>query len=398
MSIKLPKIKNFEDPIIFHVTVTGKCQGRCKGCINTLFKKDRKKLLSVWEADPLRESNVILELIKFLKLNNGKPIYIAFYGGEPLLELKKIFEIKNLLERTNKFYYILYTNGLLLKNLIKFKSEIYDFKFIIVSIDGKEKQHNKVRPGIDYQKIYRNLKIFKSKFNNISIIMWSTLRENQSFRDCVEAFLELYRENLVDYFFWHFLDTAEPFVNFKKFYQDYEKDLNYLLKIYLENLKIGKILPVLPLNELIYFNMTKRERKSTACKVELMKNFDIVKGKVVPCIDIPSDFYIAKIDRGGNLKFRDSVLVEKFLYNLIKYKNFLNCDNCEAHYYCGGRCPVQAISSIERAKNYCELTKLFVKEIRRFSEEIKILIERIISVEKFYEKLVFPVYFTDVVP
>lgn len=398
MSTELSKFENLEDPIIFHITITGKCQGKCKGCINTLVEKDRKRLLSLWEADPFREAKVILELIKFYNLNNGKPIYIAFYGGEPLLELKKIFEIKELLNKYGKFYYILYTNGLLLKNFLKFESEISDFKYLIISIDGREKQHNRVRPGINYKKIYCNLRYFKNKINNISIIMWSTLRENQSFGDCIKAFLELYEENLVDYFFWHFLDTTEPFINFKNFYQNYESDLEYLLEIYLEDLKIGKILPILPLNELIYFNITKKERKSTACKVELMKNFDIVKGKAVPCIDVPSNFHLAKIDEKGKLRFKKPGLIKNFLNNLIKYKTFLGCYNCEAHYYCGGRCPVQALCSIERAKNYCELTKLLVNKVRRWSEEIEPRIKNIVSLEEFYKEWVFPVYFTDVVP
>lgn len=398
MKINFEQEKIIEDPIIFHLVVTAKCQGKCKGCINTLGKKDRKELLSLWKLNPYRDSKGILELIKSLKIKNGKSIYVAFYGGEPLLELDKILKVKKILDSYYNFKYIIYTNGLLLRNFIKFKEEVLDFKFIIVSIDGKEKQHNMVRPKIDYKKIYHNLKYFKQKFNKNSIIMWSTLREGQSFRDCIEAFLELYKEGLVDYFFWHFLDTEEPFKDFKSFFQMYENDLKFLLELYIHHLRVGEILPILPLNELIYFNMAQKKRKTTACKVELMENFDIVNGKVVPCIDLPINFYIAEFDEKGNLSFKNQKLIKAFLNDLINYKKGLDCFNCEAHYYCGGRCPVQAVSSLERTKNYCELTKLFTREVESHLERIEPIIKQLCSLENFYLRFVFPVYFTDVVP
>jgi len=398
MKINLEQEKIVDDPIIFHLVVTAKCQGKCKGCINTLGKKDRKKLLYLWESNPYRDSKVILELIKSLKIKNGKSIYVAFYGGEPLLELDKILSVKRILDSYYNFNYIIYTNGLLLKNLIKFKQELSNFKFIIVSIDGREEQHNMVRPKIEYKKIYHNLKYFRKKFNKTSIIMWSTLREGQRFRDCVKAFLELYKEGLVNYFFWHFLETEDPFIDFKRFFQMYKSDLKSLLELYIHYLRVGEVLPILPLNELIYFNIVQKKRKTTACKVELMENFDIVNGKVMPCIDLPVNFYIAEFDEKDNLTFKNKKLIKAFLNNLMEYKRILNCFNCEAHYYCGGRCPVQAISSLERTKNYCELTKLFAREVESRLDKIEPIIKQICSLENFYLRFVFPVYFTDVVP
>ncbi len=398
MPVKLREKKNFYDPVIFHLVVTAKCQGKCKGCINTLSERDRKKLLSLWETDPYKSSEIILNLIKSFNLENGVPIYIAFYGGEPLLELEKVLKIKEILSKHYKFFYILYTNGLLLRNLIKYNSKVIDFKFINISIDGREEQHNRVRKGIDYKKIYLNLKEFKRKFKTIPIIMWSTLRENQSFKDCIDAFLQLHDEGLVNYFFWHFLETEEPFIDFENFYFNYSGDLEYLLEIYINSLKEGKILPILPLNELIYFKLVGEKRKTTACKVELMRNFDVVNDKVVPCIDLPLDFYFARIDEKKRLDFKNKDEINDFFENLMKYKKVLSCSKCKAHYYCGGRCPVQAVSSLERTKNYCELTRLFVKKVEDRFIEIKPLIEKNITAENFYEEFVFPVHFTDVVP
>uniref|UniRef100_A0A7V4JQH1 SPASM domain-containing protein n=1 Tax=Thermodesulfobacterium geofontis TaxID=1295609 RepID=A0A7V4JQH1_9BACT len=144
--------------------------------------------------------------------------------------------------------------------------------------------------------------------------------------------------------------------------------------------------------------MVQKKRETTACKVELMKNFDIVNGKVVPCIDLPINFYIAEVDEKENLNFKNKKFIKAFLNDLVKYKRILNCFNCEAYYYCGGRCPVQAISSLERTRNYCELTKLFIREVESHLKKIEPIIKPICSLENFYQKFVFPIYFTDVVP
>jgi hypothetical protein len=37
MKVNLEQEKIFEEPIIFHLVVTAKCQGKCKGCINTFM-------------------------------------------------------------------------------------------------------------------------------------------------------------------------------------------------------------------------------------------------------------------------------------------------------------------------------------------------------------------------
>jgi len=98
------------------------------------------------------------------------------------------------------------------------------------------------------------------------------------------------------------------------------------------------------------------------------------------------------------LSFKNQKLIKAFLNDLISYKNILNCFNCEAHYYCGGRCPVQAVSSLERTKKYCELTKLFTRKVENHLERIEPIIKQLCSLENFYLRFVFPVYFTDVVP
>jgi len=391
------ELLHLEKPNIFHLVVTAKCQGKCKGCINTLSGKDRLNLISEWEINPDQAVKILLELKSTLHIENGRPLYIAFYGGEPLLEIEKIIQIIDKLKEHGNFKYILYTNGLLLRNLLKFANFLNDFLLINISIDGRKEQHERVRPGLKYEIILSNLAVFKEKAK-IPVIMWSTLREEQNFLDCIFAFLENYEKGLIDYFFWHFLESSEDFKNFKAFYKSYEDGLKFLLGKYLENLKNGKVLPFLPLNELIFIKLTDQKREGTACQVELLKNFDVVGDKVVPCIDMPEDFYFAKNNGNGGLSFKERSEIEGFLKNLIKYKEELGCFSCEAHFYCGGRCPVQAISSFERTKGYCELTRLFVRQTEFFFEEIKTLLLKRISLEEFYWRFVFPVYFTDVVP
>ncbi len=71
---------------------------------------------------------------------------------------------------------------------------------VSISIDGTNNQHNAFRRGTDLKKIIDNLKYLRSGYN-CKVIMWSTLREEQSLLDCYVQFKRLYDAKLVDYFF-----------------------------------------------------------------------------------------------------------------------------------------------------------------------------------------------------
>jgi len=70
------------------------------------------------------------------------------------------------------------------------------------------------------------------------------------------------------------------------------------------------------------------------------------------------------------------------------------------HAYCGGRCPVQAVTgSIERLRQYCQLMRLHVSIVNDSMDEIATALEsHAMTPQDIYDHSAFYVQFTDGTP
>jgi len=232
--------------------------------------------------------------------------------------------------------------------------------------------------------------------NGLNILVWSTLREGQSLLDCYREFKQLYQQGVIDYFFWHWVEEKEPFADFRSFIVSYEKELNIIVKDYLKLLNEENIvLPVTHINELLLYLFIGKNRKTTFCAVEKKRNYDIVGGKIHACADLPRDYLVGAIDEDGHPQMLDADLDA-----LIEYKKYLGCYKCGVGAYCGGRCPVQALTSTEqRLVEYCQLMRLHVGTVKKYAKEIKSILEqRHYSLRDIYEHCVLINQITDVTP
>ncbi|MFC2164839.1 SPASM domain-containing protein, partial [Acidobacteriota bacterium] len=327
-----------------------------------------------------------------------KSITICFYGGEPFLALDKMVRVWELLrtsDNSDRYCFLVFTNGELLIDAFdsypEFMKDIFTFS---VSIDGDESQHNLIRSGTDLKKIIENLEHLKTYYSG-NVLFWSTLRENQSLRVCFEEFMRLYEAGLVDHFFWHWAEGKKPFKNLSTYAATYAEELDYIMRVYAENLLDGKLLPITHVNELVLYLLTGKERGHTACGVELAKNYDIVSGHVYPCADLPSEMNIESMDPGGKIE-----LSEQNLKKFTDYKDHLGCFQCGVHPYCGGRCPVQALAgSPERTSQICQLMRLHVGLVKeRMDKIIEGLKTHNVSLQHIYRHSAFLAKYTDVVP
>lgn len=291
---------------------------------------------------------------------------------------------------------MLYTNGSFLERMLGDFRDVVDKLWLIsISIDGSQEQHERFRPGTSLEAIRKGLKKTKEIFGT-SILMWSTLREDQSLLDCFQEFMRLYRQGSVDYFFWHWIETQDEFNNFEGFVKSYEKDLRVIMREYINVLKNEAIvLPITHINELLLYIFTGKRRQTTACAVEAKRNYDILGGKIYACSDLPKDYIIGNIDEQGQPEIQDADLA-----GLIEYKKHLGCDQCGIGAYCGGRCPVQAVTSGERRLlEYCQLMRLHVGIVKDYAAEIEgLLNERHYILQEIYDRCVFINQFTDVTP
>lgn len=399
---KRPLSKEILEPdtdIMIHLTVTGRCYARCKGCVNsaiTMGSDDpRNTIITSQEAEPERDAFIIKELAN---RHSGQTITVCFYGGEPFLvpdKMEKTWKILRDSYEPDRFRFMVYTNGeLLIDTLATYPEFMKDIWLYSVSIDGDEEQHNRVRQGTRLSKIKDNLRKLASFYKG-NILHWSTLREEQSLLNCFEEFMRLFDEGLVNHFFWHWAEEREPFRDFPYFVRQYGRDLESVMDIYVQKISAGELLPIAHINELILFLLTSHERGHTACGVELAKNYDIVSGKVYSCADLPSSRAIGGLDEHRRLH-----VDEHDLNSLVEYKEWLGCHECGVHFYCGGRCPVQVLAgSKERTYQYCQLMRLHVGIVQeRISDIFEAIKRNGMTLQEVFDRSGFLAKYTDVVP
>ncbi|MFC1816203.1 hypothetical protein ACFL0M_09735, partial [Thermodesulfobacteriota bacterium] len=344
---------------------------------------------------PERDAKCILNLAQ---QNGPGEMLVCFYGGEPLLAVEKIDRVYQILNQSapgRHIKYMLYTSGELLKTALgKFPELMRDIWLYAVSIDGSQPQHDRVRLGTSLKRIHDSLAALKNVRKG-SVLMWSTLREDQSLIDCFEEFIDLKEKGFADQFFWHWVEAEPAFNDFDKYLISYEKELVAIMDIYVEWLSRRNILPVVHINELVIYILTGKKRDASACGVELARNYDLIDGKIHSCADLPPELAIGYIDADGN-----PVINCDNLSFLVDYKKDLRCYECGVHSYCGGRCPVQAFTSgFVRMIQYCQLMRLHVGIVKTYIGEIVAAMKNNkIALQEIYNKSAFYAQFTDVTP
>ncbi len=393
------EILKLDTDIMIHLTITGRCYAQCKGCVNTAItmgnNNPRNTVITSQDVEPERDALIIKELVD---RHSGQTITVCFYGGEPFLASDKMEKTWRILKNSiepNRIRFMVYTNGeLLIDTMATYPEFMKDIWLYSVSIDGDEEQHNRVRQGTQLSKIKNNLREFASFYKG-NILQWSTLREEQSLLNCFDEFMRLFNEGLVNHFFWHWAEEQEPFQDFPYFVRRYGQDLESVMDIYVQEISRGELLPIAHINELILFLLTSSERGHTACGVELAKNYDVVSGKVYSCADLPSSHAIGGLDEHRRLK-----IDECDLNSLVEYKEWLGCQKCGVHFYCGGRCPVQVLAgSKERTCQYCQLMRLHVGIVQERISDIFDGIQRNgMTLQEIFDHSAFLSKYTDVVP
>ena len=150
------------NPKTLHLTIniTEKCNFRCVYC----YEKFNQQSMRIENME---------KIILFVKRNiiNFSGLRISWFGGEPLIEYKKIIQLSDKLISICKFYKRKYyaditTNGYLLTANIFQKLLNKRIQYFQITIDGTETIHNKQRFTINHEStfntIIRNLKNIKN--------------------------------------------------------------------------------------------------------------------------------------------------------------------------------------------------------------------------------------------
>ncbi len=182
----------------FTIALTLDCNFSCQYCYQSqLVPFARPNTHKRFDEEMLRA--VLTATENLIKSERPHVLSITYYGGEPLLELKKLLEFSNAYKKMSKDYDLRYTsfvvtNGYLLTKNVAKKLVQSGVNSALVTLDGTQEFHDKYRPLKDgsgtFETIYRNIK-------EVTEIMDITLRINIS-KDSVGSVKKLIRRLAAD--------------------------------------------------------------------------------------------------------------------------------------------------------------------------------------------------------
>ena len=273
--------------------ITEQCNFRCLYCYEdfTIGKMNDETIMGV--------KNLVLKRIK--TLNSLK---ISFFGGEPLLNKKAIYEISEwayYLCLQNKVSYSsgLATNGYSLDKstfINCFEKGIQTYQ---ITLDGEKEAHNKLRPSINgkntFEKIYSNLIELSKRTETFNCIIRFNVSDSNI--NSVRDFISFY---------------SLPFANDKRFHFHFHPIFG------MENLKLSKHKILQDLKEYaiekgLYFNT---ETQEAACYASKANSYVIrADGRIQKCtVALESDINnVGRIAQDGNLKL-DQDKLKKWLF------------------------------------------------------------------------------------
>lgn len=154
------------------IYTTEQCNFRCVYCCEEHVNKRLSD--ESWE-------NLLKFIDKRIEQDKIEIVRISFFGGEPLLESKKILDFSRKLNELKKKYNKLLirnnitTNGYLLTPKLYdelVKENLLNYQ---ITVDGFAKTHNQMRPRVDgegtWDKIIENLKYINMKDDNTNIVL-----------------------------------------------------------------------------------------------------------------------------------------------------------------------------------------------------------------------------------
>ncbi|MDP3728552.1 MAG: TIGR04084 family radical SAM/SPASM domain-containing protein [bacterium] len=292
--------------MFYHLIMRTDCNLSCSYCDRENFANPDEELYEY--TNPQTTNYKIEDLKKQIK----KEDYITFYGGEPLLALKKIKEIMDTVPCKG---YMLQTNGILLNRIEK--DYLERFHTILISIDGDAEATNRNRGKGVHEKIVKNISYIQENGFKGELIARITITRNSSLFSQVQWLLQNGFGNIhwqLDAMFYE----DSPY----DWYNQYNLELKKLLDFWVEEMKKGKVLRLYPFLALTD-SLRKKEKTRLRCGAGFANYTITTNGKISPCPIMGSmkKYYCGEL--GSNIK---EISVQS------------PCTECDIFEKCGGRC------------------------------------------------------------
>jgi len=300
--------------MIFNLQLTLRCNLYCSYCQAT----------AEGSPFPPRLDYSIATLRKFIK-QDSHPI-IAFYGGEPLLEIPLMQEIMDTIDVD---CYILQTNGLLLHKLpAKYTNR---FHTIVMSIDGREDITDFHRGKGTHRKVIQNAKLIRQNGFRGELIARMTVTEEMNIYPEATWLLELENPRF-DSIHWQldmmFNDRTQWKALDEWISNTYNPQISKLIDDWVTTMKkealVLKIYPFLGVIDRLLFTKSHKLH----CGAGWIWQNICTDGNITAC-PVGADFQEFHV---GNIK--DTAPSDTYDALLIGDP----CPQCEIFEICGGRC------------------------------------------------------------
>ena len=350
----------------YHLVMTQRCNLQCTYCGATVEP----------ELMPVNLDITPEQLNRFFSKDDEPPV-IAFYGGEPTLEARKIEEI---MDKVPAKAFMIQTNGTLLHRI---KPEyIKRFHTILISIDGRPEITDYYRGKGTYQRALNGgIYARKNGFTG-DLIARMTVSEKSDIYEEVLHLLNIKTPGF-DHVHWQLDVMWDDDMNtrWKDFpgwlYNNYMPNLSKLIRYWITHLENNhEILGIAPFLGITHTLLTNKPAQ-LRCGAGIDFFAITTDGRITVCPIPPSiDFAVV-----GDI-FTSTPKELPFKVTLGE-----PCLSCEERDVCGGRCLYTNKTKHwgeEGFKMVCDATKHLIKELRKNIPIIKNLIEDgIIKVQDF---------------
>lgn len=356
--------------------VTDACNLNCTYCgygelYNDYDKREGKNM-------PVEKAVAMIDYLSKLWKSNknqsyNKVVFISFYGGEPLLNMKFIKLIINYIKTIDvprSFIYTMTTNAVLLDKYIDFLVE-NQFN-ILISLDGNKKNNSyrvDKKGNYCYWKVMKNINYVKNKFPEYfknKVNFNSVIHDRNSYEEIFYFIKDKFdkkpqigelnnigvNENK-KYIF------EQMYCNSYKSLMESNKRNEIIDNMFIQSDIYRNLTSFIHLksssyfndyNELIYGKYNKKDMPSGTCIPFSKKMFVTVNGKILPCERIGHQFGMGQINDDITITLDYKEIARKHNYYLNKISK--QCINCKISNMC-----MQCIYNIENidkeTKIYC---------------------------------------------
>lgn len=347
------RLKKDDDFANFMIYTTDQCNFRCIYCPEEHISQRLSK--EKWDA-------LYKHVEKKVADGTYKRLCFSFFGGEPLLESKKIIDFLTKIEDLKTRYTDLYcdhkitTNGYLLTPKLYDALTSLDVNFYQITVDGFRETHDKMRPRVDgsgtWDKIVENLKYISSKNDKATILLRTN--HNRLNEPYLKEFYSWVNENLKN----------EKFVLSLNPVGKLSENLDDSLAANLDSEEIMKLRTEIEiLNENRSFSSTFNPLSKTQmmCNCARKHSYSLTTdGRIAKCeaTYMGADAYVGYLSNEGDIVFDNDISAWWENYELEQ------CKTCTIYPLCVARsCPFRKVNDPENRSDCKNALASFNKNI-----------------------------------